>query len=207
MSDQSPGAGAMPTPVYVPDTGAMPSREQTGGATPPEPSPGAGVTPSPAPASDDRDRRDADPAAERDEGTRDATLSPDDLKAALTASRQAERKAARELKRLQDAEKARTDAEKSDIERATERADAAEARASALERQIAAQQVATEFGIGQWVDELQGDKDVRTMREHARRIQERLRGQSPGMDGGVRSLGVPDQASAFEDQIRAAGRR
>jgi DNA-binding transcriptional MerR regulator len=207
MSDQSPAAGAMPTPVYVPDTGATPSPGQTGGATPPEPSLGAGATPSPAPASDDRDRRDADSDAERDESGRDAELSPDDLRQALSASRQEARRTARELKRLQDAERKRLDAEKSELERTVERAEAAEARASALERQIAAQQVATEFGIGQWVDELQSDKDVRAMREHARRIQERLRGQSPGMDGGVRSLGVPDQSNAFEDQIRAAGRR
>lgn len=208
MSESNPAAGVTPTPVYIPDTGAMPSREVTGGETPPEPSPGAGATPSPAPASGEGDRRDADPGADRDaEAQRDAALSADDLKNALSASRQAERKAARELKRYQDAERLREDANKTELERAVERANAAEARASALEREKHAATVASEFGIGPWVEELLGDPDTRSMREHARRIQERLRGQSPGMDGGVRSLGVPSASPTFEDQIRGAVRR
>lgn len=209
MSENDPGTGATPTPVYVPDAGATPTPGSTGGVTPPEPSPGADVTLSPAPAPGEGDRRDADPAADSDaDAQRDAALSAADLKTALTASRQAERKAARELKRYQDAERAREDANKTELQRAIERAETAEAQASKLEREKQAANVAAEFGLEPgWVEELFKDPDTRSMREHARRLQERLRGRSPGMDGGVRSLGVPTTPNVFEDQIRSAGRR
>ena len=210
MSDQS-GAGATPSPDSTTGTGATPIQSSEGVVlvAPSTPS-RAGETPTETTPPADSGRRDADAEAEREEARRDASASPDDLRRALDASRKAERQAARELKRLQDAEKAREDANKTELQRATERADAAEAKASALERQIAAQAIAAEFGVPQWADELRGDADTRSMRAHAQRIRERL-GLSgtpgPGMDGGVRSLGAPPQPQSMDDLIRGGVRR
>lgn len=160
-----------------------------------------------APASNDRQPAD-DGAEDREPEPVDDRLTAEQLREQLLAARRAEKRAERELGRYRKADQARTDAEKSDLERAVERAEAAEARAKALERANQAREVAAEFGIGQWVDELTNDDDARTMRAHAQRIQARLNPGSPGMDGGVRSLGVATQPGRFEDLIRGrAGQR
>lgn len=174
---------------------------------------GTVVVPSTPPASGETQPTPSDPPAgdpaERESEERERTLSPDDLRRQLRASRRAEKDAARELKRYQDAEKAREDANKSELQRATERAEAAELRVATLERANLAQQIATEAGIPTWWDKLDGD-DARGMRADAQRIRERL-GLSgtpgPGMDGGVRSLGAPPQPVSMDDLIRGGSRR
>ena len=207
MSDQS-GAGATPNPTQSgQEAGATPIPTNAGTVVLPATPPAASEMPTPDPTTNDGGRRDADSDAQRDDDRRDAELSPADLQKALNASRKEARENARELKRLRDAEKAREDANKSELERAVERAEAAEARAATLERANQARDVAAEFGIPNWADELANDPDTRTMRAHAERIRQRINPGSPGMDGGVRGLGAPVQPSSMDDLIRGVGRR
>lgn len=173
--------------------------QSPGGVTPPEP-PGTGVTPTPTPTPPPPDPPgDPGDGGTDDDVSRDAGV--DDLRKALNSERRTRRDLARELKGLQDAEKARADATKTDIERATDRAEAAERRVSELERTTEAAKIAAEFQIPQWADELAADLDTRAMRAHAQKIRERLGGGS-GMDGGVRGLGVPPAATSMDDMIR-----
>ena len=208
MSDQS-SAGETQPREDNPEGGATSFRGSDGTAVVvPSTSPGAGERQSrsdtaPAPGGS-RDTDDAD--AERDAEARDNALSVDELKRQLRAARRGARDADRELKTLRDREQARADAEKTELERATERAEAAEARVAALERQNLAQQIAAEAGIPEWADKLDGN-DARAMKADAMRIRERLNPGSPGMEGGVRSFGVPPQAGRMDDLIRGAGRR
>lgn len=212
MSDQSSAGETQPREGSNPtgdDAGASSFRSSDGTAVVvPSTSPGAGERqPHPDTATAPGDSRDtADANADRDAEARDNALSADDLRRQLRAARRAERDAERELERYRNAEKARADAEKSELQRATERAEAAEARVAALERQNLAQQIAAEAGIPEWADKLDGN-DARTMKADAIRIRERLNPGSPGMEGGVRSLGVQPQAGRMDDLIRGAGRR
>jgi hypothetical protein len=213
MSDQS-GAGVTPSPTTPePGTGATPIPTQQGTVIVPATPPDAGATPSPASPPSDGDRRDADSGAQTDaDSQRDASLSADDLRKVLDASRQEARRAQRELKRYQDAEKAREDANKTELQRMTERAESAERRVAEMERSELAKDIAREAGIPTLWHRLTGT-DARSLRADALRIREELQSigalpETPGMDGGVRSLGVPPQPGRFEDMIRGrAGQR
>jgi len=188
-------------------TQGAPMGEPAGGVTPPAPPAGTGVTPSPPAPEPDPARREAGgDQGDDDQAQRDAALDREELTKALNRERRTRREADRELKRLRDAEAARTDAEKTELQRATERAEAAEARLASMERAALAQQVAREEGIPDWADELRGD-DARALRTHAQRIRERLGRVAPGMDGGARGLGVPPAPQSMDDLIRAGARR
>lgn len=201
MSDQS-GAGE----TVAPDSGS------SEGASSFQSSQGTVVVPATPPRSDanqsSEESQSAADVADRDTDDREeAVTSVDDLQSRLRASRRSEKALNRELERFRQAEKAREDATKSEVQRAVERAEAAEAKAASLERANSAREVAAEFGIAQWVDELVNDPDVRTMRAHATKIRERLNpGASVGMEGGVRGLGAVPQPSSMDDLIRG-GRR
>jgi acetylornithine deacetylase/succinyl-diaminopimelate desuccinylase-like protein len=93
------------------------------------------------------------------------------------------------------------------MQRVTEERDALLARVSEMERAKQAVDVATEFGVHEWADELAKDEDTRAMRAHAQRIRDRLGRTSPGMDGGVRGMGVPPSPQGMDDMIRAGVRR
>ena len=179
------------------------SDQSPGGVMPPAPPEGAGVTPTPPTTPPPDPARDAGAGGnDGDDAARDAGASVDDLRKALNAERRSRRELDREVKALRDAEQAREDAGKSDLQKALDRATAAEARASALERQADAVKIAAEFSVPEWAEELGGDPDTRTMRAHAQRIRERLGRGSTGMDGGVRSTGVPPAAQSMDDMIR-----
>lgn len=189
MSEQASGA-----PEGTPAGGAMPpAPPAAGGAMPP------GQPPPSEPA------REAPAAEEPAEDPREAGLGEEGQRL-LREARKAARDSERELKRLRDAETARTDAEKTELQRATERAEAAEAKAAGMERERQAQSIAIEEGIPEWWEELRGE-DTRTLRAHAQRLRERLGRSSPGMDGGARGLGVPASAQSMDDLIRGGARR
>jgi hypothetical protein len=174
-----------------------------GGVTPPTTPEGTGVTPTPPPTPPPEPTRDAGTdGTTDDDARRDAGASVDDLRKALNAERRSRRELDREIRALREADKAREDASKTDLERAVERANAAEARASALERQAEATKIAAEFQVSEWAEELAGDPDARAMRAHAQRIRDRLGLRSGGMDGGVRSTGVPPAPQSMDDMIR-----
>jgi hypothetical protein len=207
MSDQS-GTGATPSPdAGSTDTGATPIPSSMGTVVIPSPSQ-ASATPTETPPTDAGGTRDADSdTGHDDDSRRDASLSPEDAKKALDASRRAERQARKELKRYQDEEQARNDANKTELERASERAAKAETRVAEMEREALARQVANESGIPTLWHRLTGT-DVRTLRADAQRMREEMGMQSPtGMDGGVRSLGNPPQPSSMDDLIRQGARR
>jgi hypothetical protein len=188
------------------------SEQGTHGATPSEPT--AGATPATTPstgATPEAQSPSPDPAREAQgdgEHTdpREAGLGEEGRRL-LRETRQAQREAERELKALREEKRARDDAGKSEVQRLSERADEAERRANAAERRIQSVEVAAEFGISEWADELASDSDTRTMRAHAQRIRERLGRGTPGMDGGVRSYGQPPQARSMDDLIREGSRR
>jgi flagellar biosynthesis GTPase FlhF len=209
MSDQS-GTGATPSPTTNEgESGATPIATSMGTVVIPSATPQTSETPTEATDTSSDRTRDAETDTHREEEVgRDANASPDDLRKALNASRKAERQAAKELKRLQEAEQARIDANKSELERATERAQRAEARIAEIEHESLAKQVANESGLpaGSW-HRLSGS-DLRALRADAARMREELGLTQPvGMDGGVRSLGAPPQPVGMDDLIRGSVRR
>jgi hypothetical protein len=186
--------------------GVTPTAQQ-GGGMPPESSGSAGGTPTGQTLAPGAGQRDADGSQDADGGGGRDAHAPEVLRRALEAERASRKDAEKELARLRDAEKQRSDAEKSELQLATERADAAEARASTLEREGLARQVAAESGIPSWWDTLQGD-DVRSLRASASKMRERLgMDGGGGMDGGVRGTTVPGQPASMDDLIRAGARR
>lgn len=209
MSDSIPSDGSQSSEGQGSGSEAVVSGRTSDGTAvvipPTPPSNGSQSRSDTATAPDDRQTADDD-ANDRDAAEVD-NLPADQLREQMLAARRAEKRAERELDRYRKAEKARQDSEKSDLERATERAEAAEAKARTLERTIAAREIANEYGITEWLDELTGDADVRTMRAHAQRIRDRLNPGAPGMDGGVRSLGVTQPARMDELIRRGAGQR
>lgn len=188
--------------------GAATATQTPGGATPPAtPNEGAATaTHSPAPT--DRGSRDGDSTgALESEGRRDADLTGPELAKALKEERKRNRDLAAEVRRLADAEQARTDAEKTELERATERATKAEAQVASMQREMLARQVANETGIPQLWHRLTGD-DVRSLRADAGRLREEMGLTSGALEGGARGEGMPE-AQSMDDLIRGfgAGRR
>jgi hypothetical protein len=157
------------------------------------------------------DRQPADDGADDPEPV-DDRLTVEQLREQVLAARRAEKRAERELGRFRKADQARADAEKSELERASERAETAERRLAEMERAELAKDIAREAGIPALWQRLSG-VDSRSLRADALRLREELTAlgtlpQTPGMDGGVRSLGNPPAPSRFEDMIRgSAGRR
>jgi len=180
--------------------------ETTAGGTPASPTPTEGATPESTaqPAPSDA-RSDDSGGTDTEEQRRDAQLPPEYRKA-LQSEREARRAAERELKQRNDADRARADAEKTEVQRQTERAQAAEQKIATLEREALARQVASEAGIADWWDRLQGD-DVRGLRADATRIREML-GQGKGaLDGGMRGTRALPRDPSMDDLIRSrAGR-
>jgi hypothetical protein len=186
--------------------GATPGAMQQGGATPPEPGASGAMPPAQLPTEREPERE-APPRESEPEDEREAQLGEEGRRL-LRDERRARKDAEKRLKTLEDADKARRDAAKTDLERVTEERDALKAERDALLRKGQATEVAAEFGIAEWADELAGDEDTRTMRDHARKIRERLgRSAGPGMDGGVRGLGLPPQPQSMDDLIRQGVRR
>lgn len=173
------------------------------GATPSEPQAPAGVTPTEPTPDVSNGQRDAthETEADTDDG-RDAQQPPAEVLKALRAERRRARELEKELNTHRAADKAREDAGKTELQRVSEERDVAVARANSLERAKQATDVAAEFGVPDWADELAQDEDTRTMRTHAQRIRDRLGRTSPGMDGGVRGVGVPPAAQSMDDMIR-----
>src|SRR5262245_63328482 len=182
------------------------SEQGTEGAKPPEtPAPGGAMPPEPPPAADAG--REAPPPAESEEERREAQLSSEEVLRALRSERRNQRETEKQLRQLQEAERQRQDAGKSELQRVTEERDELAQRVSVLERTKQASEVAVEFGVPEWAEELAQDEDTRTMRAHAQRIRDRLGRTSPGMDGGVRGMGIPPAPQSMDDMIRAGVRR
>lgn len=185
------------------DAGATPAPSNEGGATPPA-TPGAGSATLPAhpPTEPEREA----PSTDENEDPREAGLGEEGRRL-LREARKAAKDAERELKSLREEKKTREDAEKTELERATEERDTLRSERDALLRAKQATEVAIEFGVPEWADELATNEDTRTMRAHAQRIRDRLGRTSPGMDGGVRGLGLPPSPQSMDDMIRQGARR
>lgn len=195
MSTETQSGEASVTPTH-----------STGGVTPPETPDRASVTPTGQPSPPDSGTRDADATGNTDRDADTGALDRAELAKALQAERRRSREIERELKRLSDAEKTRTDAEKTELERVAERAETAERRVAEMEREALSRQVAGEAGIPQLWHRLRGE-DVRALRADAQRMREELGLASGALEGGVRSDGVPAAAQSMDDLIRGVGSR